>query len=120
VFTITEDSSSIEDQLRSSDLTSFELGAAHAGPHPFDDQVPLEFGDGADDDDDGAAEWAAGVDVLAEGHELDLEMVDSEISALTPAEVQDRHDQNRRECRPTAGFVAKKFRLEVESARFDS
>ena len=54
---------------------AFEPGAPHAGADPLDDQVAFEFGDGADDDHDGAAQRAAGVDLLAEADELDVEPV---------------------------------------------
>lgn len=57
-------------------MPSFETGATHAGANAFDDQVALQLGDGADDDDDGAAERPAAVDVLAEGDEVDAEMVE--------------------------------------------
>jgi hypothetical protein len=52
-------------------MAAFKAGAPHAGAHPLDDQVALELGDGADDDDQGAPQWAAGVDLLAETDELD-------------------------------------------------
>ena len=35
------------------DMPSLQPGAAHPCPHPFDDEVPFEFCDGADDDHDG-------------------------------------------------------------------
>ncbi len=58
-----------------SDVPAFETSAPHAGAHPLDDQVAFELGDGADDDDDGAAQRAAGVDLFAEADELDAEPV---------------------------------------------
>lgn len=57
------------------DVPAFEPGPAHTCPDPFDDEVALELGDGADDDHHRAAQRAAGVQVLAEADELDLEMV---------------------------------------------
>jgi hypothetical protein len=57
-------------------VAAFESGPAHAGPDSFDDEVPLQLGDGAADDHDGAAEWAAGIEVLAEADVLDVEAVE--------------------------------------------
>ena len=68
---IAKDGFTIEIERPAADVTSFEPGAPHAGAHPLDDQVAFEFGDGADDDDDGPAQRAAGVDLLAEADELD-------------------------------------------------
>ena len=73
--TITENGGAIDVEWGAADVAAFELGAAHAGPDPLDDQVAFQLGDGADDDDDGAAQRAAGVDVLAEADELDVEVV---------------------------------------------
>ena len=72
---ISQDGGAIENQRLASDVPAFELGAPHAGADPLDDQVALELGDRADDDDDGAAQRAAGVDLLAEADELDVEPV---------------------------------------------
>ena len=58
-------------EWRPADMPALELGAAHAGAHTLNNQVAFQFGDGADDDDHGAAERPAGVDVLAEADELD-------------------------------------------------
>lgn len=60
---------------RAADVAAFQLGPAHAAPHPFHDQVALQLGDGADDDHHGAAQRAARVDVLPEADELDVEVV---------------------------------------------
>ena len=57
------------------DMSSLQPGAAHPCPHPFDDEIPFEFCDGADDDHDGPPEWPAGIKILAEANELDVEMV---------------------------------------------
>ena len=53
---------------------SLQPGPSHAGAHPFDNQVTFQLGNGADDDDNGAAERPACVDVLAEAYELDVEV----------------------------------------------
>ena len=57
------------------DGTAFEPGSPHAGLDPLDDERALELRDGADDDDDGPAQRATCVDLLAERDELDLEMI---------------------------------------------
>jgi hypothetical protein len=54
-------------------VPAFELGPPHACPHPLDDQAALQLGDSADDDDYRPAQRAAGVDLLAEADELDVE-----------------------------------------------
>jgi hypothetical protein len=51
------------------DVLAFETGAPHAGAHPFDDEVALQLSDGADDNHDGPAQRAAGVDLFAETDE---------------------------------------------------
>src|ERR1700751_3749895 len=65
----------IQRQRSASDVAPFELGAPHAGAYPLDDQVAFQFRDRADDDYDGPAKGAAGVDRLAEADELDVEPV---------------------------------------------
>ena len=72
---ITLDSFPVEIERLPADVAAFELGPAHAGPDPLDDQVAFEFGDGPDDDHDGATQRAAGVDLLAEADELDIQPV---------------------------------------------
>ena len=65
----------VEYQRSSADSLAFQTGAPHSGAHPLDDQTAFQFCDGSDDDDDGSAQWAAGVDVLPERHELDPDPV---------------------------------------------
>jgi hypothetical protein len=48
------------------DVLTVETSAPHAGAHPFNDQAALEFGDGADNHDDGPAQRSGGIDVLPE------------------------------------------------------
>jgi len=43
--------------------------------HPLDDQATLQLSDGADDDDNRPAQRTAGVDLFAEGDELDVQPV---------------------------------------------
>ena len=69
------DSGVVQFQWVTSDVTPFETGAPQAGTHPFDDQVALKFGDGADDDNDGPAQRPFGIDIFPELDELDLEPV---------------------------------------------
>ena len=75
LLAVAEDGGSIEDQGFSSDMPAFELGPPHAGAHSFDDQVAFQFGDCADDDYDGPAQRAAGIDIFPEADVLDLETI---------------------------------------------
>ena len=74
-ITIMQDCQSIDIDRPSADVSAFELGAPHAGAHPFYDEIALEFGDGTDNDDHCPAERSAGVDILPERDELDVEVV---------------------------------------------
>src|SRR6478609_10908625 len=65
----------VQHQWSSSDALAFETCAPHAGAHPFNDQAAFEFGDSADDDDDGAAQRAAGVDIFPEADELHFQAI---------------------------------------------
>ena len=49
---------------------------ANPCPHPVDDEVPFEFSDGPDDDDDGPSQRAAGIKIFPEADELDVEVVE--------------------------------------------
>ena len=42
----------IDIQRPAADVAAFQFGPAHTGPYPFEDQVPLQLGDRADDDND--------------------------------------------------------------------
>lgn len=74
-LTIPQDGGTVEIEGLTSDVPAFEPGAAHTCPHPLDDEVAFEFGDGADDDNDRSAERPSGVDLLAEADELDVHPV---------------------------------------------
>ena len=76
MLTVSTDRFAIEAERGSSDVPAFEAGAPHAGTDSLDDQVAFELGDRSDDHDDGAAQWAARVDLLAEADELDVEPVE--------------------------------------------
>ena len=58
-----------------SDALALTAVASHAGAHPLDDQVAFQFGDGANDHDDGSAQRSSGIDALPEADELDLDSV---------------------------------------------
>ena len=73
---IADEGVAIDVEWRPADTLALQPGAAHAGAYPLDDQVAFQFGDGADDHDDGAAQRAAGIDVLAEADELDVEVAE--------------------------------------------
>src|SRR5271163_2678317 len=75
LLAIPPDSSTIEFEGLAPDVAALELCSAHAGAHPLDDQVALEFRDRTDDDHDRPAQGAAGVDLFAEAEELDVEPV---------------------------------------------
>jgi hypothetical protein len=55
MLAIANDCSVVEIESPASDVPAFEAGAPHPGADPLDDQVALEFSDGADDYDDSAA-----------------------------------------------------------------
>ena len=68
--------SRVELEGRPADVPAFEPCTAHAGADPLDDEVAFEFRDGSDDDHHRAAQRAAGVDLLAEADELDVQPVE--------------------------------------------
>lgn len=57
-------------------MTTFELGPAHAGAHPLDNQVAFQFSNGADNRYDRPTQRAAGIDLFSETDKLDLEMIE--------------------------------------------
>jgi hypothetical protein len=71
-----KDNSPVDIERPAADMPAFQPGAAHPGSYPFDDEVALEFGDGTDDDDNGPPQWSAGIKVLPEANELDVEVVE--------------------------------------------
>ena len=74
--TIAADCLSIDSDRLPADVPPFKPGSPHAGFHSLDDQVALELGDRADDDHDGPAQRARGIDRLAEANELDVEPIE--------------------------------------------
>lgn len=73
---IAEDGIAIELERMTADVPAFEPGAPHAGAHPLDNEIAFEFGDRIDDGYDSTAQRPAGVDLLAERRELDVEVVE--------------------------------------------
>jgi hypothetical protein len=73
---ILENSNPVDIERPPADVSPLQPGAAHSCPHPFDDEIAFEFCDSADDDDDGPPERIAGIKILAEADELDVEMVE--------------------------------------------
>lgn len=57
------------------DVPAFEASATHSSPDPLDDQRAFQLRDGRDDYDDGAAQRAAGIKLLPEADELDVQPV---------------------------------------------
>jgi hypothetical protein len=77
MLAVSLDGGVVQDQRISADVLAFKAGAPHAGAHPLDDQVTFQFGNCADDDHDGPAQRAAGIDIFPEADVLDLEPVNS-------------------------------------------
>jgi hypothetical protein len=75
-LTVLLDGGDVQDQRSSTDSLAVEAGAPHAGADPLNDEIAFEFGDSADDDDDGAAQRAAGVDLFSEAGELDSDPIE--------------------------------------------
>ena len=71
ILAVAVDGGVVELQRITADVLAFKTGAPHAGAHPFDDEVALQFSDGADDNHDGPAQRTAGVDLFAKTDELD-------------------------------------------------
>src|ERR1035438_10222725 len=67
----------IDVEWLAADMAAFEFSAAHASPDPLDYQTAFKFGHRRDDgDDDGAARWAARIQLLTEADELDVDMAE--------------------------------------------
>ena len=71
---ISTDGFTVENKRHASDVPALEPGAPHTGADPLDDQVAFKLGY-CSDDDDGAAQRAARVDLFAEADELYVEPV---------------------------------------------
>ena len=70
------DGGMIQFERGTSDMPAFEPGSPHAGAHPLNDQIAFQFGNGADDDDDGPAQRATGVDILPEADVFDPQVIE--------------------------------------------
>jgi hypothetical protein len=68
---------------------TFEPGTPEAGPYPLNNQIPRQLGNRRDDHNDSPAEGAAGVEIFAERHELDTEMVQC-VEHFAVAELSDK------------------------------
>ena len=75
LMVIAQDAAAIELEGFAADVTAFELGAAHAGAHPLDDEIAFEFRNGADNHHHCPTQRAAGIDLLAKADELDVQMI---------------------------------------------
>jgi hypothetical protein len=75
-LTILLDSGTVQHQGCSADSLAVETCAPHPGTDSLDDEIAFKFGDGADDDDDGAAQRTAGVDLFPEADELDSDSIE--------------------------------------------
>jgi hypothetical protein len=96
--TVLQDRRPIQVEWHATDVAAFEPGAPQAGANTFDNQIAFEFGNRADDDDPRAAQWAAGVDVLAKRYELNAEMIEF---------VQHFQEVPHRTCQPVAARTMK-------------
>jgi hypothetical protein len=63
-------------QWGSANAAAFELRPAHSSANPFNNQGPLQLGDGGDDDDNRSAKGTLGVDRFALGWKLDPQLVE--------------------------------------------
>jgi hypothetical protein len=109
----------VDDQGFAPDMPAFQLGAAHAGPNPLDDQVALQFSDHTNNDDHGAAQWAAGVELFPEADELDVEMIQfiqhlQEVADAAGQSIASPHQHN---IELTAAGVGQQF-IQTRAARF--
>ena len=83
-FAVPQDGGVIQIERLASDVAAFEPGAAHPGPHPLDDQAAFKFCNRSDDDHDGAAERAGGIDQRSLYLEISLQVgMESHFSSTT-------------------------------------
>jgi hypothetical protein len=73
---IPQNGSAVDIERPATDMPAFEPGPTHTCPDAFDDEIPFQLRDCPDDDDNGPAKRAAGVEVLAEADELDAQVVE--------------------------------------------
>ena len=69
---VPQDADAIEVEWLATNVTAFELGAAHAGAHSLDNEAAFQLGDDSDDHDDRSTQRPARVDLLAERDELNV------------------------------------------------
>jgi hypothetical protein len=75
MLAVSLDGGVVQDHGISADVLAFKASAPHAGALALEDQVTFQFGNGADDDHDGPAQRAAGIDIFPKTDVLDLEPV---------------------------------------------
>ena len=75
MLAVSLDGGMVQVQWSTAYVLTFEAGTRHAGTDPLDDEASLEFGDRADDYNDGAPQRTARVDILPERDVLDVEPV---------------------------------------------
>jgi hypothetical protein len=73
--TITEQGFPVNVEPRTADILAFQLSSPHTGPHALNNKVTFQFGNSADDDHHGAAQWTARVELFTEADELQVEVV---------------------------------------------
>ena len=73
MLAVVDDRGMVELQRIAADVAAFQAGPPHAAFDSFNDQIALQFSNGADDDHYGPAQWAAGVDVFPERDVLDFQ-----------------------------------------------
>jgi hypothetical protein len=73
---ITDDGLAIQVEGTAADMLAFQSRPPHASANPLDNEATLEFGDGSDDDENGATQWTAAVDALANRDELYAEAME--------------------------------------------
>ena len=73
---IPQDADAIKVEWLTSYVPAFQLGAAHAGAHAFDDKAAFQLCDASDDDDDGPTQRPSGIELLSETDELYIEMIE--------------------------------------------
>ena len=76
LLAISQDGKSIEVERLATDVSALELGSPHSGTNPLDDQISFQFSDRSDDHYDGSPQRAAGIDLLTEAEELDVQPVE--------------------------------------------
>ena len=75
LMVIAQNAAAIEVKRLAADVTAFQLGAAHAGAHPLDNQVTFQFRNGADNHYHRPTQRDAGIDLLPKADKLDIDPI---------------------------------------------